>query len=672
MRLTRIIFFIALATPVCVKGQENFLKKPLSLELRNATIEDALLAISDQGGFNFSYNADIVHPDSLITLSLHHATVKQALDEIFRKRAEYRVTGSYLVIQTRQKYAPPAQRQEYSITGYVLNHLTGEKLPYASVYDVDNLTSSMTNGDGYFNLTVSSDRERIGLAVAKENFLDTVLIVQPKSDPITIYIKPKIDMGFQPVGIDVETPAAPPKIEELKIVQKLVTEEQRKQARNIDIFRTMPVQISVIPSVSINSLNSSAANHFSLNIFGGYSKALKGVEIGGLFNILREDMTGVELAGLANFVGGETKGAQISGLYNHAIGSARGLQLAGIVNINHETLEGVQVAGIANHVTKDVAGWQIAGIGNDAWGAVDGLQIGGVYNFTRMDVNQFQIGGVVNHSRNANGFQIGGVLNNAKDVKGFQIAGLANHAKTVNGFQIAGLTNAARDSVGGFQVGGIANFAQTAPGGQFAGLLNIALKEVKGFQLAGIVNYAGKAHSQIGLLNISDSVSGVPVGLLSFVRQGYHSIEASFSDAYAANFAFRTGVKRFYNIITGGAKLHRPQSLLIAGYGIGTSFGSGAVGFAIEGVQHAAFEKEGEDSGVSHLSQIGFYARFGERKRFTVTTGPTFNVLASGWKDVETGDFLTDIAPYSLFEKQNSARLVKGWIGFRIGMEFQL
>lgn len=671
MQLTRIIFFAALFAPSWLLGQENFLKKPISLELENVTIEDALLAISDQGGFNFSYNADMVKADSLIGLSFKNITVKQALDEIFSHGAEYRTTGSYLVIHTRQKYISPPQKQEYAVTGYVLNHLTGERIPYVSVYDVDHLVSAMTNDEGYFNLTVSSDREYIGLAVAKENYLDTVLLIQPKIDPLTIYIKPRIEMDYQPVGIDTKPGSAPPKIEELKIVQKLVKEEQRKEARNINIFRTMPIQVSVIPAVSLNNLNGSAANHFSLNIFGGYSKALKGVEIGGLFNILREDMNGVELAGLANFVGGEVKGIQVSGLYNHVIGASRGFQAAGLLNINHETLEGVQLAGILNHVTKDVAGWQIAGIGNDSWGAVDGFQVAGIYNFTRKDVNQFQIGGIVNHSRNTNGFQLGGILNNARNVKGFQIAGLANHAKTVNGFQIAGLVNAAHDSVGGFQFAGIANLAKTAPRGQFSGILNLALKEVQGVQLSGLVNYAGKAYKQVGILNISDTVSGVPVGVLSFVRKGYHSVEASFSDTYTANLTFRTGVKRFYNIFTGGARLRRAQSTLAAGYGVGTSFGSGSLGYSIEGVQYAVFEKKEEDSGVGFLSQAAFHVRFLEKKRFTIVAGPTLNVLTSDWKDMESGEFLTDIAPYTLIEKQYRNHIIKGWVGFRLGVEFQ-
>lgn len=687
MQLTATILRCVLLTviPAVVCAQENFLKKEINLQLENVSVEDALLKIADQGGFNFSYNADIIRTDSLLTLN-EPVTVKEALDKIFRGEANYHATGSYLVIQARQKQIQLSGKQEYTITGYVLNHLTGEKIPYVSVYEVNSLASTLTDNDGYFNLAVTSERNYLGLAVAREAFLDTVLIVEPVDKPLTIYMKPKIETVYQPVGIESEI--QPPKIDELKIVQRLVKEDQRKEARNIRLFRTTPVQVSLIPSVSVNSLNGSAANNFSLNIFGGYSKGLKGVEVGGLFNILREDMKGVEVAGLANFVGGEVEGLQVAGLYNHTIGAAGGMHVAGILNINYETLTGVQVAGILNHVTKDVKGMQVSGIGNDSWGAVDGFQVGGIYNFARKDVNLFQVGGIVNHSRHTNGFQVAGIVNNATDVKGFQISGIANHGRTVHGFQVGGIANAAHDSVGGFQFAGIANYARKlggfqfagivnagsdAPKGQFAGILNVATGEVRGVQLSGLVNFARRVHGvQIGALNVSDTVSGVPVGILSFVAKGYHSGDVSFSDTYTTNLAFRTGVRSFYNIFTGGARLHDFQSFMTAGYGIGTTFNSsGKLGYSLEAVQRVVFEKDRDDHGLSHHSQLGFYCRFLNRKRISIIAGPTFNVLVTGWKDPESGVFLSRVAPYSLFKDRYHGNLVQGWIGFRMGVEYR-
>lgn len=664
------LLLVISAPAVTAFAQENFLKKPVHLNLRETTVEDALLAISEKGGFNFSYNANLIDSDSLISLSLRGETVEEALNDLFRHQAEYHVAGSHLVIQIRKQYAPSVQKREYTITGYVYNHLTGEKIPYVSVYDVNSLTSAITNYDGYFNLTVSSERNYLGLAVAREDFRDTVLIIEPADKSLSIYMKPQIETAYEPIRAGIRTDP-PPRIEELKIVQRLVNEDRRREASNVSLFKTTPVQVSLIPGVSFNSMSGSLENHFSLNVFGGYSKGLKGVEIGGFFNILRNDMNGFEMAGLANFVGGKVKGVQIGGIYNHAMDTASGLQVAGIVNINYETLAGVQVAGIYNHVTKDVEGWQIAGIGNNSWSSVDGLQVGGLFNFAKEEVNLFQIGGALNSTNEVGGFQIAGLVNQARTVDGFQFGGLSNVARDrVGGFQIGGISNYARN-IGGYQLAGIINLANKAPKGQFSGLVNVAAHEVNGVQIAGLLNLARQVNgSQLGLINLSDTISGTPVGLLSFSRKGYYDLELSVDEMLSTQFTFRTGVPGFYNIFTGGGQLHDFQSFKTAGYGLGKKFNpSGKTAYSLEAIHRVVFEKQDNNNGISQLAQAAFRIHFFNVKKISLTAGPTANLLFSRWTDSE-GKFLSQAAPYSFFSQTRGNSMVKGWVGFNLGLRY--
>lgn len=99
------------------------------------------------------------------------------------------------------------------------------------------------------------------------------------------------------------------------------------------------------------------SRRLSLNILGGYTAGLDGLELGGLVNIDAEFTCGVQMAGLANLTFGPVQGAQ----------------LAGILDVGGR-LDGVQ-AGLVNLVTGDVVGAQV-GLVNLAGGRVRGAQIG--------------------------------------------------------------------------------------------------------------------------------------------------------------------------------------------------------------------------------------------------------------------------------------------------------
>ena len=86
-------------------------------------------------------------------------------------------------------------------------------------------------------------------------------------------------------------------------------------------------QFSVLPSVGTNGRNSgNVINHYSFNLLGGYSAGTTKLELAGLFNINRGDMSGVQMAGWFNQVGGKVEGVQLAGLFNSNLDSVKGVQ----------------------------------------------------------------------------------------------------------------------------------------------------------------------------------------------------------------------------------------------------------------------------------------------------------------------------------------------------------
>jgi hypothetical protein len=288
----------------------------------------------------------------------------------------------------------------------------------------------------------------------------------------------------------------------------LVPSKTRVTADNIQTIEQRSLQVSLLPFIGSNRFVSGLiTNRFSLNMFAGYAGGVRGLELGGFLNVLRNEMHGVQIAGFGNIVGKDSRGAQFSGFFNVDAGSFTGLQATGFSNVVTDTIRGVQLAGFSNVLR----------------GPIYGAQISGFSNFS---------------SHNMDGIQASGFANTAiKDVTVAQLSGFANYCRNLNGLQAAGF-------------------------------MNIASGTCKGVQAAGFINYATDLHGlQLSVLNIADTVSsGIPVGVLSFVLKGYHTIELTANELFPLNVNLKTGTRHFYNILSAGYR----SDWLSIGYGLGT------------------------------------------------------------------------------------------------------
>jgi hypothetical protein len=155
--------------------------------------------------------------------------------------------------------------------------------------------------------------------------------------------------------------------------------------------------------------------------------------------------------GTGGFAGGNTESNVSFNLIGGALGTLKGVELGGIVNIERKDVTGAQMAGIVNVVGENVSGGQFAGITNVAGKETKGLQVGGINNVTGSNSTVCQIGGIANNTGSSNALQIAGISNVALDLNGAQISGIVNVARTVNGAQI-GFINVAEE-VNGVPIG---------------------------------------------------------------------------------------------------------------------------------------------------------------------------------------------------------------------------
>ncbi len=212
-----------------------------------------------------------------------------------------------------------------------------------------------------------------------------------------------------------------------------------------------------------------------MNIFGGISAGNTILEIGGLSNMSLINSSGIQIAGMVNVVGSNTflnltvreerdlikdglrsdfDGIQLAGLINVARDNLTGFQVSGGINMAGRSGIGLQMGGISNSVGEYLIGIQLAGIYNIAIDAVSGLQISLISNYTQGELNGMQIG-AINQSKVMAGKNTGTTTRN----KGFQL-GIANISRSMDGTQI-GLINIGKQ-VRGVQIG-LINFYKINP-----------------------------------------------------------------------------------------------------------------------------------------------------------------------------------------------------------------
>ncbi len=405
-------------------------------------------------------------------------------------------------------------------------------------------------------------------------------------------------------------------------------------------YDKVPFSIGIFPPLTTNGTNAgNCINQFSLNAISGYSAGLAGLEFSGFSNTERDFVRGAQFAGFGNFVGGEFTGFQFAGFGNFNKGISNGFQFAGFSNFNYDQADGVLAAGFANFTNGKSLAIQLAGFANFCED-VEGIQVSGFANIVKGNGKAVQLSGFTNITMGeVNGIQAAGFLNSSmKDMQNIQAAGFGNISKgNATGVQAAGLFNTARGDLDGVQISGFMNTA----------------KKVNGLQL--------------GFINIADTIeSGIPIGILSIVKNGFREFEVSFSEGLNVQAAFKIGIDKFYNIFSVGTQFLGSEYCWAYGYGIGTHLMNKKDFKAkLELMSYHINEGEAHTNVYNDLQQAKLTFTKKINGHFNIFAGPTINLMTTDNKD----DFKSNFAPYKIVSHSGKNTTLEGWIGITAGIQ---
>lgn len=405
------------------------LSKLVTFNIKQQPVKTVLAQISEAGNFYFSYSGALFQQDSLVTMNVKSMPVRDVLEKMFNGTVDYKENAEYIILRyavnhfTIQPDNIATTDKQYVISGFVVDTETGKKVKQASVYEKRLLESTLTDEEGYFSLKFKGEHKDVILTASKETYRDTALIFLAD-----INVKPK---GYDDPDKEKGTIFSNA-IEDLGISRFFLSSKQRIQNINIpSFFANTPFQASLTPGLSSHGMMSSrVVNKVSLNVFGGYTAGVNGVEIAGLFNLTIRDASKFQAAGLFNVVGGNVEGFQLAGLHNNVKSNVEGFHAAGLVNLVKGSVNGMQLAGLGNLIEKDLKGVQAAGLGNIVGEKTKGVQFAGLGNIASKEMRGIQIAGLFNYAKNMKGFQFG-LINLANTNTGTSL-GLINISK--NGY----------------------------------------------------------------------------------------------------------------------------------------------------------------------------------------------------------------------------------------------
>ena len=276
-----------------------------------------------------------------------------------------------------------------------------------------------------------------------------------------------------------------------------------------------------------------------------------------------------------------------------------------------------------------------------------------------------------------NDYSINLLMGYAGGIRKLEVGSLVNGIrKDVEGLQLAGIGNIAGGTVFGGQIAGVFNVAGKLKNGiQLSGISNTIIKESNGWQIAPL-NFAHKivkGGKQVGFINIADSTETTPIGFLSFVGSGngYKRLELSVDENQTGSFSFKTGVRKFYNILALHYNFTRTQEIFGIGYGIGRAYELGNSWMMNTDITtNLLIEYDDFSPNVASLYKLDINFEKQIARNVAVTFGPSLRYINISDYNLATWQ-ARPFAKIPNYRSITFSEFTKLWIGFQMGIRIR-
>jgi hypothetical protein len=176
--------FVIFASAPDSLAQEGILDEPVTIRLNNARISAILKQITRKTGYYFTYDADLINRDSVVSLSTQDLTLREILDTILPNEFfRYTPIGNHIVIYRDPDFTGEMIREEgrspvYQISGVVSDKESGEPLPYVTLGIYKKGKGTVSNSSGRFGFKVTSEELGDSLKISHLGFKNMIIPIR--------------------------------------------------------------------------------------------------------------------------------------------------------------------------------------------------------------------------------------------------------------------------------------------------------------------------------------------------------------------------------------------------------------------------------------------------------------------------------------------------------------
>ncbi len=173
MKLIYPIFFI-LFLKSAVLFTQSPLETKLDYKVEDQTVENALYELISSSKVSIIISNNLLPKNIKVSLDVKEATVKNILESILKEtKLTYQIVGNQIVIV---KQPEPVIKRKYTLSGFIENKETGEKIVNAGIYDSKTQIGALSNEYGFFSLTLpEGEVELVCSYLGYQTFTTTIL-----------------------------------------------------------------------------------------------------------------------------------------------------------------------------------------------------------------------------------------------------------------------------------------------------------------------------------------------------------------------------------------------------------------------------------------------------------------------------------------------------------------
>jgi hypothetical protein len=201
-----LIIVFMLVTQGYAQSANEIFRQEISLPRQNSSIYSLLNQISQQSGYYFVYNTEILDSDKKVRIKAESKSISSWLGEIVDDTSvDYYIIENHILIyrpgkakgQEVRETVNTGKPQFFSIKGRVIDESTRKPLSFATIGIMGRPRGMITNADGVFSLHLPEEYENNYISVSHLGY-------KPKEIPVKLFIGNSVDILLETDYISIQ------------------------------------------------------------------------------------------------------------------------------------------------------------------------------------------------------------------------------------------------------------------------------------------------------------------------------------------------------------------------------------------------------------------------------------------------------------------------------------